>query len=109
MTLISSFEIIKLVVLEPCIFVWIPESIAEAAAVIHNGAKVGFANGTATFINRTAILLNNAPKNSPDWIYLNIWVLKNFISVDILSSNAFPSIVFFVLLLIIIHETNFFL
>ena len=105
MTLISSFEIIKLVVLEPCIFVWIPESVAEAEAVIHNRAKVGF----ATFINRIAILLNNAPKNSPDWIYLNIWVLKNFISVDILSSNAFPSVVFFVLLLIIIHETNFFL
>ena len=41
-------------------------SIAETAAVIPNGAKIYFANGTATFINGPTILLNNAPKNSPD-------------------------------------------
>ena len=65
MSFLSSFEIIKVVVPEPCIFS-IPASISEAAAVIHNGAKRNFDKGTATFINGLAILLNNKPRNSPD-------------------------------------------
>ena len=40
MPLISLFQIIKVVVPEPCISFWIPASIAEAAAVIPNGAKM---------------------------------------------------------------------
>ena len=40
--------------------------IAEAAAVIPNGAKTVFAKGIATFINGTVYLLNNDPKNPPD-------------------------------------------
>ena len=36
MSFISLFENIKVVVPEPCIFFWIPASIAEAAAVIPN-------------------------------------------------------------------------
>ena len=56
-------------------FFWIPASIAEAVAVIPNGAKICFANGTTTFINGPAILLNNEPKSSPDWIILDIWAL----------------------------------
>ena len=39
MTFISSFEIIKIVVPEPCIFFLIPTSIGEAATVILNGTK----------------------------------------------------------------------
>ena len=35
-----------------------PDSIAETAAVIPNGAKTFFAKGIATFINRTANLLS---------------------------------------------------
>ena len=54
---IPSFEIIKVVVPEPCIFFWIPASIAEAAAVIPNGAKTFFVKGIATFINRPANLV----------------------------------------------------
>ena len=54
-------------------FFWIPASIAEAAAVIPNGAKIFFAKGTATFINGPANLLNNDPKNPPEWI-----ILKSF-------------------------------
>ena len=65
MSFISSFEIIKVVVPEPCIFFWIPASIAEAAAVIRNGAKTFFANRTATFINGPANLLNYDFKNPP--------------------------------------------
>ena len=47
-------------------FFWIPAPIAEAAAVITNGAKTFFAKEIATFINEPATLLNNDPKNSPD-------------------------------------------
>ena len=74
------FEIIKVVVPEPCIFFWINASITEAAAVIPNGAKTFFARGIATFINGPTSLLNNDPKNPPDWIILDIWALESFVS-----------------------------
>ena len=76
------------------IFFWTPASIAEAAAVISNGAKIFFAKGTATFINRPANLLNSDPKFPPDWIILEVWALESFISVEILLLNAFLTIVF---------------
>ena len=41
-------------------------SLAEAVAFIPDGAKMPFTNGTATFINGPAILLNHEPKNPPD-------------------------------------------
>ena len=53
-------------------FFWIPASIAEATAVIPNGAKTFFAKGIATFINGPANLLNNDPKNPPHWFILDI-------------------------------------
>ena len=94
MSFISSFEIIKFVVPELCIFSWIPASIAEAAADIPNGAKIFFASRTATFINWPAVLLNSEPKN---WVILYIWALENFISVEMLFSNAFLNLVFVLL------------
>ena len=45
---------------------WIPVSIAEAAAVILNGAKTFFAKGITSFINGPANLLTNDPKCPPD-------------------------------------------
>ena len=51
---------------------WIPASIAQAAAVVPNGAKIFFAKGTAIFINGAANLLDNDPKNPPNWIILEI-------------------------------------
>ena len=60
-----KFEIIKIVVPEPCIFFKIPATIADTAAVIPDEAKTFFANGKATFINGPAILLTNEPKNPP--------------------------------------------
>ena len=54
------------------IFFWTPASIAEAAAVIPNGAKIFSAKGTSTFINRPANLLNSEPKVPPDWIILEV-------------------------------------
>ena len=95
MLFVFSFKIIKVVVQKPCIFFWIPKSIAEAAAVIPNGTKTYFAYGTATFINGPSNLLSNEPKNPPDWIILDIRALDTFTSVDILFSNAFLNFVFF--------------
>ena len=66
MSFISSFEIIEVVVPEPCIFFWIPASIAEVTTGIHNGANTFFATGIATFVNGPANLLNNDSKNLPD-------------------------------------------
>ena len=68
MLIIFLFGIIRVAVSEPCIYFGIPASIAEAAAVIPNGAKMIFANGTATFINRraNANLLNNEHRSPPD-------------------------------------------
>ena len=47
-------------------FFLIPASIAEAAAVIPNAAKIFWAKGTATFINGPANLFDNDPKGPPD-------------------------------------------
>ena len=69
MWFIYLFEIIKVEDEwrpEPCIFLWIPASIAEATAVIPNGAKTFLAKGIATFINGPTNLLNSDPKNPPD-------------------------------------------
>ena len=59
-------------------FFLIPVSIAEATAVISNGAKTFLAKEIATFINVPASLLNNASKNPPDWIFFEIWALESF-------------------------------
>ena len=53
-----------------CFFFWISASIAEAVAVTPNGTKIFFAKGTPTFITGPANLLNNDPKNPPDWVIL---------------------------------------
>ena len=53
-------------------FFWISASIAEAAAIIPNGVKTFFAKEIATLINAPANLLNNDPKNPPNWIILAI-------------------------------------
>ena len=88
MSSISLFEIISAVVPEPCIFFWIPASIADAAA-FPNGAKNVFGYETALFINGTGILLNNELKKPSGWIILDICILDNFISAEKLFSNAF--------------------
>ena len=72
MAFISSFEIIKVVVPEPCNLFWTPASITEAAAINPNGAKTFFAKGIATFINGPTNLFNNDPKNPPHQIILEI-------------------------------------
>ena len=66
MSSISSFEIIRVAVQETYYFFWISASIVEAEPVISDGTKIFIATGTATFINWSANLLNNEPKNPPD-------------------------------------------
>ena len=74
MSFISSFEIIIAVVPEPWVFLWILESIPEAAAVIPNDAKIFLPKDT-TFINGPGNLLNNGPKIPQGSIILEIWDL----------------------------------
>ena len=61
---ISSFDIIS-VVPDPRIFLWIPESVAAAAAVKPNGNNMLLASGVVIFIINPANLLNKAPRK-PD-------------------------------------------
>ena len=86
MSFISSFDIISVVVPDPKIFLCIPASAADAAAVIPNGIKTLLANGLiAFFINGNPVFSNgprSLPRNSPDSIILDISVFDNLISVD---------------------------
>ena len=73
---ISSFEIIKVVLPDPNIFLCIPASASDAAAVNPKGIKTFSANGLITFfLNGNPIFNNgpsNLPKKPPDWIILEI-------------------------------------
>ena len=80
--------------LSDVLFFLIPASIAEAAAVISNGAKMFFAKETVTFTNGSANLINKDPYNPPEWIILENWALESFMSVNILVLNAFLSFIF---------------
>ena len=79
MSFIPSFGIIKVVAREaedegwpePCIFFWIPASIAEAAALVPNRVKILFPKGTATFFNGPGSLFNNDPKNPQSELFQN--------------------------------------
>ena len=86
--IISSFEIIKVVVPDRNISLCIPASAAYATAVNPKGTKTLLANGLTTFIvNGSPVFSNgpsNLPKNPPDWIILEIWALESFKSVGIL-------------------------
>ena len=70
MSFISSSEITKVVVPDPNLFLCIPASAADAAAVNSKGIKTLLANGLITFfINVNSVASNrpsNLPKNPPD-------------------------------------------
>ena len=67
---ISSFEIIKVVFPDPNIFLCIPASAADAAAVNPKGIKTLLANVLITFFNNGNPVFNNGPnsllKNPPN-------------------------------------------
>ena len=73
---ISLFDIINVVIFpDPNIFLCIPASAADAAAVNSKGIKTLLANGLITFfIKGNPVLSNgpsNLPRNPPDYIILD--------------------------------------
>ena len=74
------------------IFLCIPASAANAAAVNPKGIKTLLANGLITFfINGNPVFSNgpsSLPKNPPYCIIFDNWVFDNFISADELFAKA---------------------
>ena len=62
MSSISSFDIISVVVPDPQIYLHIPASAADAAAVNPNGIKTLFANGLITFFTNGHLVFSNGPR-----------------------------------------------
>ena len=62
---ISSLEIINVVIPDPNIFLGIAASVADAAAVNHNGTKMFLANGLSTFPISSNAVFSNGPKSLP--------------------------------------------
>ena len=96
MSFISSFDIISVVEEgwpDPKIFLCIPASAADAAAVNPNGIKTLLANGLITFFINVNLVFSNGPRslprNLPDCIIVDIWVFDNLISVDKYFAKAF--------------------
>ena len=65
MSFISSFEIIKVVVPDPNIFLCIPSSAADAASVNPKGIKTLSANGLINFFVDGNPVFGNGPSNLP--------------------------------------------
>ena len=84
-------------VVAPCpnIFLWIPASVAAAAAVNPDGIKTLLANGLITFpIEGNPVLSNGPkilPKNPSDCLVLCNWVFDNFILADEPFAKALQS------------------
>ena len=76
MSFILSFDIISVVVPDRKIFLCIPASAADPAAVNPKGIKTLLANGLITFfINSNPVFCNgpqSLPRNHPDCIILDI-------------------------------------
>ena len=103
MSSISSFDIISIALLceaeeeewqqpDPKIFLCIPESAADAAAVNPKGIKTYLANGLITFfINGNHVFSigpRSLPRNPPNFTILNNWIFDNMILVDDLLAKA---------------------
>ena len=86
MYFISSFDIISAVVPDSDIFLCIPASAADAAAVNPKPIKMLFANGLITFfISGNPVFSNrrrSLRRKPPDYIISDIWVFDSLISVD---------------------------
>ena len=64
------------------IFLCIPASAADAAAVNPKGIKTLLANGLITFFINGNTVFSNGPSNPPDCIVLDNYVFDNLISAD---------------------------
>ena len=75
MSSISSFDIARVVAPDPKIFLCIPVSAADAAAVNLNGIKTLLAHGLIIlFINSNPVVNNgprSLPRNPPDCVILD--------------------------------------
>ena len=54
---------ISVVITDPNIFLWVPTSVADAAAINPNGIKTLPANGFNTFCIKSNPVLRNGPKS----------------------------------------------
>ena len=84
MSSISIFDIISVVFNDPKIFLCVPASAADAAAINPRGIKTPLANGLITFfINGNAVFTSgpsNLPRDPPDCMILDHCVFDNLIS-----------------------------
>ena len=92
------------------IFLWIPASTANAAALKPNGIKTFLVNGLSKFFNkRKPVFCNgptNLPINSPDCSPLKNWVFYNFVLADELFPKVYQALKPFYQLIIIYVEIN---
>ena len=92
MSFISSFDINSVVVPESEIFLYIPASAADAAAVNPNVTRTLLTNSLITFFINTNPVFDNVPRSLPrnpsDYIILDNWVFDNLISADELFAKA---------------------
>ena len=86
MSSISLFDIISIVFPDAKIFLCIPASAADAAAVNPERIKTLLANDLiAFFVNGNPVFSNgrsNLPRNPPDCMIFSNWVFDNLISVN---------------------------
>ena len=72
MSFIFSFEIIKVVIPDPNIFLCIPASAPDAAAVNSKGIKTLSANGLITFFIIGNPVFSNEPSNLMDQVIFEL-------------------------------------
>ena len=86
MSSISLFDIISVVFPDPNIFLCIPASAADAAAVNPKGIKTLLANGLITFFIKGNPVFSNGPsnllRNPPNCIIFDNWVFDNLMPAD---------------------------
>ena len=96
MSSISSFDITSVVFPNPNMFLCIPASSADAAAVNPKGFKTPLANDLITFfINGNPVFSNgpsNLPKNLPDCIVFDNCIFDNLILVDELLQKIYEDL-----------------
>ena len=93
---ISSFEIISLVILVLNALFWIPASAADTVAVNPNGIKTLLTNALSLFFIKSETVFSDGPKsltrNPPDCPILFYWFFDNYILADELFAKNLRSV-----------------
>ena len=91
--MVSSFEIISVVVPDQKFFFWIATSVADAAAVDLISIKTLLANGLSAFPIKATPIFSNGPRslieNSTNCTILDNWVFDDFMLADEPFTKAF--------------------